>query len=324
MRIGIVGAGGMGSAVAGLLAAAGEHVVLVGRADGASAAHVGAITSGGLRIDRPDGTTAVTHPVATADPSTLATGSLDALVLLTKTFDSGPAMAAVAHALAAGGVAASWQNGLGNDRAVAAAVGPGRALIGVTTIGAHRHEPGRITITGSTAAGASVTQMGPPTGVDPEPSAAAAAVDLARRCTAAGLPTTYNPQVAHDIWNKLALAVMGPFSAVMRRSVQHTWEQPAARELVRRMFDEVVDVAAAEGVALDREVSWAHAVRTYEGTGDHTTSMCTDVLLGRRTEIDAMAGEVARRGALTGVPTPLHDTIAGLVRAIEASYQYAR
>ncbi len=324
MRIAVVGAGGMGSAVAGLLAMAGDDAVLVGRADGASAAHVEAITRDGLRIDRPDGTSLLTHPRATADPASLAPASIDAVVLLTKTFDSAAAMAAVAHALAPGGAAASWQNGLGNDRAIAAAVGAGRALIGVTTIGAHRHEPGRITITGSTAAGQSVTQMGPPAGASLDDGVAESAQQLADRCTAAGLPTTYNPRVESDIWNKLALAVMGPFSAVMRRSVQHTWEQPAARELVRRMFDEVVDVAAADGVVLDREASWAHAVTTYEGTGNHTTSMCTDVLMGRRTEIDAMAGEVARRGALLGVPTPIHDTIAGMVRAIEASYQYAR
>ena len=120
-----------------------------------------------------------------------------------------------------------------------------------------------------------------------------------------------------DVWGKLALAVMGPISAVLRRSVVRVWERPDARSLVRAMFDEVVDVAIAAGVALDRESAWEHAVRTYEGTGDHTPSMCADVLHGRRTEIDAMAGEVGRRGRTLGVPTPVHDTITSLIRAVE-------
>ena len=142
--------------------------------------------------------------------------------------------------------------------------------------------------------------------------------------SAAGLPATFSRDVEADIWAKLALAVMGPVSAVMRRSVVHIWAQPDARLLVRDMFDEVLAVAAAEGVELDRDASWAHAMRTYEGTGDHTPSMCADVLAHRRTEIDAMAGEVARRGRLRGIPTPVHDTIVRAVRTIEATYRAAR
>jgi 2-dehydropantoate 2-reductase len=321
MRIAVVGAGGMGSAVAGLLADAGEDVVLVGR----GAAHITAVAEHGLRIDRPDGSNVLAYPSSTSDPGSLPSVSLDAVVLLTKTFDSAAAMASVAHALRPDGIAASWQNGLGNEAAIAAAVGEHRTLIGVTTIGAQRHEPGRVTITGSTAAGASITEMGPPRlGWPMHATALAMAGELAARCSRAGLPVTVAEAVEPMIWNKLALAVMGPFSAVMRRSVLHTWEQPAARPVIRAMFDEVVAVAATEGVMLDPTASWAHAVRTYEGTGDHTTSMCTDVIHSRRTEIDAMAGEVARRGALHGVPTPVHDTITGIVRALEASYPYAR
>lgn len=328
MRIAVVGAGGMGSAVAGFLADAGEDVTLVGRPGGASAGHCAVVAGAGLRMERPDGTVLVTRPAVVADPSMLPSGVFDTVVLLTKTFDSAAAMRAVAHTIRHDGIAVSWQNGLGNERPIAAVVGVGRALIGVTTIGAHRREPGRITITGSTASGASLTQMGCPAavarGAEVSTRTLSTATDLAARCTDAGLPTSVSSAVEPDIWNKLALAVMGPFSAVMRRSVLHTWEQPAAREIVRRMFDEVVAVASAEGIALDAHASWAHAVRTYEGTGDHMTSMCTDVVSGRRTEIDAMAGEVARRGAVLGVPTPVHDAIVGIVHALEASYQYAR
>ena len=310
MRIGVLGAGGMGSAFAGFLAVAGEDVVLVGR----SVEHIEAITSTGLAIEGIAGNRVVRFE-ATADPS--GVDALDALVVLTKTFDTTIAVEAVAHALKRNGVVVSLQNGLGNDAPLARAFGIDRSLIGVTTVGAQRHEPGRITITPATAEGASRTTFGPPARRAVSAAARAAGNELARRLTLAGLPSDYHDDVIVDVWGKLALAVMGPISAVLRRSVVRVWERPDARSLVRAMFDEVVDVAIAAGVALDRESAWEHAVRTYEGTGDHTPSMCADVLHGRRTEIDAMAGEVGRRGRTLGVPTPVHDTITSLIRAVE-------
>jgi 2-dehydropantoate 2-reductase len=45
--------------------------------------------------------------------------------------------------------------------------------------------------------------------------------------------------------------------------------------------------------------------------------MLQDVEAGRRTEIDAINGAVARLGAELGVPTPVNQTIAGLIRALE-------
>jgi 2-dehydropantoate 2-reductase len=45
--------------------------------------------------------------------------------------------------------------------------------------------------------------------------------------------------------------------------------------------------------------------------------MLQDVQAGRRTEIDALCGEVARRGAHRGVPTPVNEALTVLVRALE-------
>jgi 2-dehydropantoate 2-reductase len=45
--------------------------------------------------------------------------------------------------------------------------------------------------------------------------------------------------------------------------------------------------------------------------------MLQDVEAGRRTEVDANNGAVARLGADVGVPTPLNATFAALIRALE-------
>ena len=46
-------------------------------------------------------------------------------------------------------------------------------------------------------------------------------------------------------------------------------------------------------------------------------SMAQDILKGRRTEIDAMNGYIARKGAEVGVPAPSHEKLAEIVTRIE-------
>ena len=48
-----------------------------------------------------------------------------------------------------------------------------------------------------------------------------------------------------------------------------------------------------------------------------TSSTAQDLQRGRRTEIDALNGYVARRGAELGVPTPVNQTLHALVKLLE-------
>jgi 2-dehydropantoate 2-reductase len=49
------------------------------------------------------------------------------------------------------------------------------------------------------------------------------------------------------------------------------------------------------------------------------SSTAQDISRGKRTEIDALNGYVARRGAELGVPTPANRTLHALVKLLEAS-----
>ena len=52
--------------------------------------------------------------------------------------------------------------------------------------------------------------------------------------------------------------------------------------------------------------------------------MLQDVLAERATEIDALNGGVARFGAEHGVPTPLNEAIAALIKGLEHSWKQPR
>ena len=100
----------------------------------------------------------------------------------------------------------------------------------------------------------------------------------------------------------------------------------AATERVRPICEAVRQRGAAavreitaelDGVALDLEETRATALAVYADTKGHRASLAVDLAEGRRTEIDAMCLEVARRGAAHGVPTPVNEVVGRLVRARE-------
>jgi 2-dehydropantoate 2-reductase len=71
-----------------------------------------------------------------------------------------------------------------------------------------------------------------------------------------------------------------------------------------------VDAAAGRGLqAVEEEM--AASVRFLSGG---RPSMLQDVMRGRRTEIDALNGHVAREGRRLGVPTPVNDAVVALYR----------
>jgi 2-dehydropantoate 2-reductase len=243
------------------------------------------------------------------------------VIVLTKSFATEAAARSIASAVGPATWIVTLQNGLGNDRRLGAVLGPGRVVPGTTTVGAEQDAPGTARMSPSTAAGLTVTHLGPPRGSPamPEPVTA-----VARLLTGAGLPAEALDDADRVIWTKLALAgPMGCLSALLRRSVLDTYEDPRARQILRDLFDEVVAVAGAHGVGLDAAATWAHAERTFRAVGPHTASMAADVLAGRPTEIDALCLEVVRLGGERGVATPVSATVGRAIRAIEATYDRA-
>jgi 2-dehydropantoate 2-reductase len=120
------------------------------------------------------------------------------------------------------------------------------------------------------------------------------------------------------IWTKLAMAATaGPLTAALGTTVEGLLESASAMRLLEAMFDEVIAVASAEGIVLDRQAVWDQALATYRAVGPHLTSMAADVVNRRRSEIDSFCVELSRRGVVHGVPTPTHDEIGRLIVARE-------
>jgi 2-dehydropantoate 2-reductase len=304
VRIAIVGAGAVGSGYGALLARGGADVTLVD----VWREHVDAVARDGLAVE---GLGEHVRVAASTDPA--AAADAGAVLVLTKSFATADAAAALAPHLGADAVAVTLQNGLGNDRVLAGALGAERVVAGSTTLGAELLGPGRVRLAPSAAEGRSLTSLGAP----PAGTPARARVEELGSALAAGcLPVEILEDVDAVIWRKLAMtASIGPLAALLRRNVADVLAHEQTRFVLRRMFDEILAVAAARGIGLDAAELWGHAVETWEGIGAHPPSIAVDVANGRRTEIDALSGAVARLGEEAGVPTPVNALVAAAIRA---------
>ncbi len=222
--------------------------------------------------------------------------------------------AAVAPRLADDGVLVSLQNGLGNLEAAARAVGARRVLGGRVIFGAELVEPGRVRVT----VYADPVLIGSPDAADGERRAAAAR--WADALAAAGVPAAPTDDVVGELWAKvLYSAALNPLGALLGVPYGRMADDADTRALMNGVIDEAFAVARAEGVALPwpdaaayREVFYGRLV---PATAGHRSSMLQDIERGRPTEIDAINGEVAARGAARGVATPLNTALTRLIRA---------
>jgi len=235
------------------------------------------------------------------------------VVVATKAFATEEAARGASHLVGEETLVATVQNGIGTEDVLAEVFGAERVLAGTTTIAAEAGAAGRVRIGESTRAGRSLTVLGCPPGA---PGLLARVEVLCAAFTDAGLPASAVVDAAPARWRKLAFAgSMGALSGLLDTTVGETLA--SAPEVLLALIDEIVAVAQAEGVALDRDETRAAALAVFADTGFHRASLAVDLAEGRRTEIDALCLEVVRRGAAHGVPTPVNDVVGRLVSARE-------
>jgi 2-dehydropantoate 2-reductase len=306
VRICVVGVGAVGSLFAAHLAQVDDIEVW-----GYDVApdHVDAINDRGLRlIGEAD---LVGRVRATTDPTELP--PCDFGIVATKSMYTRDAIARSAHAFPSGAVA-SVQNGVGNEETIAEHVE--RVIRGTTFPAGHLVEPGvvHMDVRGD-------TWLGP---FEPRPAAIDEVARLAQAMTTGGMNAKALEDARGAQWTKLIFnAATNPIGALTQLTHGRVCELPETRRLVTQLVDEGRAVADALGITLDSDPDELidHAA---EVAYEHRASMLQDVLAQRGTEIDALNGGIARFGSEQGVPTPLNEAIAALIKGLEHSWGQPR
>ncbi len=293
----VVGAGAVGGYYGARLARAGFDVSLVARG-----AHLEAIRDRGLWVWSPLGDLVV-HPRAAADPADI--GVVDVVLYAVKTYDNATALPLLPALVGPDTVVLTLQNGVASAEVVGAVVGRERVLAGPTHIATALVAPGLIEQTGLHRR----IVFGEV--ADPGAAPSARVEALAEAFLKADIQAEPVADARIALWEKFVY--LAPFAAVTGASRQPAgvvWSTPALRTTLEAAFAETEAVARAEGIAIADDVGTR--VRAYMDALPASTrsSLLIDLQAGKRIELDALAGDVARRGERLGVPTPVMATLA--------------
>jgi 2-dehydropantoate 2-reductase len=296
MRIGIIGAGALGTLFGYRLARDNDVTLLEVRGD-----LVAAIRQTGLGL----GDGGPRRPVAITSAARDLFGS-QVLFVFVRATDTMRALRPFVNELAPACVIVSLQNGISNEDAVKASLGGNVALVvGATTESARTTGPGT-----AEPLGAGTTILGPG-GASPDVCAR-----IARMLTDAGIAASVAYDIRPHLWGKLiANAAINPVAALLDRPNGVILSDANAGEVARSLAQEAAAVASAMRISLPFNDPWSYVRSIVEQTRDLRNSMLADLTEGAPTENDHINGAVVAAGRRAAMPTPYNETMFRLIRA---------
>jgi 2-dehydropantoate 2-reductase len=301
MRIVIMGAGAVGTFFGALLVRGGQEVCFVARG-----AQLDALGRAGIRIESLL-LGEIVVPRVHVVPRAIDAGGADLVLVCVKANQTSAILDDLAAVVAPATSIVTLQNGVDSDDVVANRFGRERVFPAVVYVGATVDSPG---VVSHVAAGTIV--VGARAGGD-----AARLPAIREALSASGQPVRISDDIQCERWQKLLWnAAFNTVSAITGRAPRELLATDAARAILGGIMREVVAVAQASGVPLrdsdiEPQIAWterATAIRT---------SMMVDRERHRAMEIDALIGVIVHTGRAHAVPTPMSETVYGLLKAIE-------
>ncbi|MDR1766948.1 MAG: 2-dehydropantoate 2-reductase [Propionibacteriaceae bacterium] len=272
MDIAIIGTGAIGGYYGVRLALAGHRVHFLAHSE------YEAIKAGGLRVDSYLGEFAVPAPLVYDDPAKLP--PCDLVCVTVKATANAEVFGKLGSALKPDGSIILMQNGFGWEPELARLYPQAKLYAGLCFICSFREAPG---VVRHTAYG-SVTVAPYQAGQDGQDGAEA----LRRLFEEAGVEATALADAVSARFHKLVWNIpYNGLTTVLGCTTAELAADPAARHAARRLMDEVVEAAAACGVAIsERFVNQMEA--NTDNMPAYNPSMRLDHLAGRPLEVEAM------------------------------------
>jgi 2-dehydropantoate 2-reductase len=297
MKVGIIGAGAMGSLFGYHLA---QRCAVTMLDDDAGVA--AAVARDGLRVND--------EPVRKVEIAERARDLYDSqmLFLFVKAVDTLRALRAFAGELDPVTPVISLQNGVGNEDAIKTALGGAvPVILGITTESSHTISPGHVSSsrTGHTIIGSTSALL----------SIARGVTDV---LTGTGLRATIVNDIRPHLWGKLVVnAAINALSAILDCDAGDVPRDANAAHLAEALAEETAEVAAALNINLPFVNPWQYVTEVVAIGANAKSSMAYDLHSGHPSEIDHINGAVVAFGRRTGVATPYNEAMVRLVKAKE-------
>lgn len=235
---------------------------------------------------------------------------IEHLLVCTKAPDTYEALRAIGHNLCSNADILLLQNGMGQHELAQRLFPSARIWAGITTAGAWRSEAHRINCIAP-----GTTEIGPlghhsnslPTGwekIHPKP--------------------LMQDDIHHALWRKLAInCAINPLTAIHQCLNGELLKRSDYLEQMSQVCSEVERLLVAMKLDLFQSSLFDDAVKVAELTAQNRSSMLTDVVQGRTTEIDHITGYLCQEAAKLGIDMPFNQQLLMQVKSLCGSSHHA-
>ncbi|MBM4102928.1 MAG: 2-dehydropantoate 2-reductase [Planctomycetes bacterium] len=309
----IYGAGAVGLGIASCLLKAGAKLDILARPDTADSLRRHGLIRTGL------------FGQYTADPSRFtASASLDDFndrtydLILVCTKSHGTAAAAkelhdYRHILTPAGVIVLFQNGWGNAEIFTARfpkqkIYSARVITGFTRTAPHAVE---ITVHADAIHIGSLFDN-PLAAVEP----------LAAGINSGGIPCITTADIEKDLWAKMLYnCALNPLGAILGVPYGTLAASPDTREIMNTIIEEIYTVMTAAGFSTHWQTAKQYEDVFYNKlvppTAAHHSSTLQDLKAGKKTEIEALTGQILKLAEIHHIPTPCNTTLYRLIQFLQ-------
>ena len=295
MKIAIMAAGGLGSYFGALLAQNGNDVTFIARG-----AHLKAIRENGLTIKSAHGDLMIKPAQATDNPAEV--GPVDWILFGVKTYDTRTAAEAMRPMVGPQTNVVTFQNGVEAHTEIGAVIGMDHMLVAPSQIVSNVVAPGVI----EQKSAFRITNVGEVVKAGVTPRVEWLVAELKKQ----GIDAHAAADGLKPLWHKFVfIASTAGLASLARAAPYDLFQLPQARSALHQAMEEVYAVGKALDVQMDADIVERQYQFTLKLAPGVKPSMQLDVEQGKRLEIDAMSGAVARLGAAKGIATPVHQTI---------------
>ena len=308
----VAGVGALGASLAAYMIDAGLCPILVSRG-----AQAHALQHKGLRLQDLDGTIRLISPerfmlYRTDCEIEVSDHKVDVALITCKNHQVAGLLDFLELVLAPSGVVVTCCNGVGASKAAISRFGRDRVVLATTTHAADLTEPGWVR-----RAGEGTLVLGPSaaTPADAPPPPPPPALSALLECPK--LRCTWDANIGLVVSRKLLMNAAINAIAAIAKVVNGELAGPELWPSVLAVCEETLPIMAASGMPCP---SLSEAVADLESilaaTASNRCSTLKDVLLGRRTEVDAINGAIVDMAKESGMPAPLNNLLVALVNKL--------
>ncbi len=298
MRIVVLGCGGVGGFLAARLTDAGHEVTIIARGE-----TLKALNESGLILTSSRGNVRVSRVNATSCADGIS--FVDLVLVCVKLWDTLEALRTIQGVVGPETAVVSFQNGVHAADEIAHCFSKRNAVGGVCYISARIKAPGQILHNGTLQR----FLLGEFKGTSTNRSQS-----IAQCFQGAGIDCELSSDIRLEIWKKFVFLVsLSAVTSSIRAPLGLIREQPEARGLLLGLVQEVVEIARMNGVLM--EEAFANQLLAFMDSlpAETTSSMYTDLLLGRRLELPWLSADVVKMGRELNVATPLNAAVSAIL-----------